>query len=154
MSSHRTTVTWKRQGQVFDPKFYCRDHVIRLEDGQTIAASGAAANLPPDTVGDQTADPEELFVASLASCHMLWFLAIAARKRFVVDYYEDQAHGDMANENGVFWMEQVQLRPSIQFGGDNQPTAEQLTAMHQEAHQRCFIANSVKTGVRIEPRSE
>lgn len=154
MSAHRTTVTWDRQGQAFDPKTYSRDHLIHLEDGQLIAASGAPSNLPPGTVGEQTADPEELYVASLAACHMLWFLSIAARKKFVVDYYEDQAHGELTNEGSLTWMKQVQLRPLATFGGDNRPGAEQLNAMHHEAHQRCFIANSVKTDVRVEPRLE
>ncbi len=154
MSTHRTTVIWERKGQAFNTKTYCRDHLIRLDDGQMIAASGAAANLPPGTVGEQTADPEELFVASLASCHMLWFLAIAARKRFVVEQYEDQAQGDVGSENGTTWMQRVHLRPLVQFSGDKLPTTEQLTAIHHEAHRRCFIANSVKTDVCVEPRFE
>ena len=152
MSTHQTIIIWERKGQAFNTKTYCRDHLIRLQDGQMIAASGAAANLPPGTVGAQTADPEELFVASLASCHMLWFLAIAARKRFVIDHYEDRAFGEMTNEDDIAWMQRVRLRPRVQFSGDKQPTTEQLMAIHDQAHQRCFIANSVKTDVAVEPQ--
>jgi organic hydroperoxide reductase OsmC/OhrA len=151
MSQHLSTEIWERKGQAFESKTYCRDHRVEFEDGQIIAASGAAGSLPPDTVGGQTADPEEMFVASLASCHMLWLLAIAARKGFIVDRYEDHASRELANEAGRTWMKQVCLRPRVVFSGDKQPTFEEREAMHDEAHRRCFIANSVKTTVSVEP---
>jgi organic hydroperoxide reductase OsmC/OhrA len=154
MSIHPSTVVWERKDQAFDNKTYCRDHRVQFEDGQTIVASGAAASLPPGTVGEQTADPEEMFVASLTSCHMLWFLAIAARKRFIVDRYEDCAFGELVNEAGTTWMKQVQLRPRVVFSGDKLPTTDEFAAMHHEAHRRCFIANSVKTEVKVDPTQE
>jgi organic hydroperoxide reductase OsmC/OhrA len=100
----------------------------------------------------EAVDPEEAFVASLSSCHMLWFLHIAARRGFVVDNYHDEAVGVMAKDaSGKLAMTRVTLRPKVQCGGDKRPTAEQLAAMHHEAHEQCFIARSVKTDVRCEP---
>ena len=98
-------------------------------------------------------DPEEAFVSSLSSCHMLWFLAIAAKRKFVVDSYRDVAVGIMEkNSQGKLAMTLVTLRPAAQFSGDNLPSRVQLDQMHHEAHQECFIANSVKTEVRCEPK--
>jgi organic hydroperoxide reductase OsmC/OhrA len=97
-------------------------------------------------------DPEEMFVASLASCHMLWFLSIAARQGFRVDTYADAASGVMArNAAGRVAMTLVTLRPAVRFSGERTPTREQVAALHHEAHGECFIANSVKTEVRCEP---
>jgi organic hydroperoxide reductase OsmC/OhrA len=97
-------------------------------------------------------DPEEAFVASLSSCHMLWFLSIAARRGVVVDHYRDEAVGVMAKDSsGQFAMTRVTLHPDVQFGGDQRPTAEVLVAMHHEAHEQCYIARSVRTDVRCEP---
>ena len=97
-------------------------------------------------------DPEEAFVASLASCHMLWFLSIAARRRFCVDRYFDAATGVMGmNAEGKMAMLTVTLKPAVQFCGEHRPTMAQIAHMHHEAHEECFIANSVKTEVRCEP---
>jgi organic hydroperoxide reductase OsmC/OhrA len=95
-------------------------------------------------------DPEEAFVASLSSCHMLTFLAIACRQKFVLDTYEDEAIGHMEkNAEGKMAITRVELRPKIAWGGDRKPTAEELDKMHHAAHANCFIANSVKTDVRV-----
>ena len=95
-------------------------------------------------------DPEEAFVAALASCHMLFFLAIAAKLRFVVDEYVDEPVGTLAkNDRGELAMTRVELRPRIAFGGERQPAAEELDEMHRESHRRCFIANSVTTEVAV-----
>jgi organic hydroperoxide reductase OsmC/OhrA len=97
-------------------------------------------------------DPEEAFVASLSSCHMLWFLAIAAKRKFRVDRYFDAAVGTMGrNAEGREAMLTVTLRPEVLFSGEHLPTREELADMHHEAHDECFIANSVKTEVRCEP---
>ena len=97
-------------------------------------------------------DPEEAFVASLSSCHMLWFLSIAAKQKFCVDRYFDAAVGVMErNTEGKMAMSVVTLRPEVHFSGERLPTREQIDQMHHEAHQECFIANSVKTDVRCEP---
>jgi organic hydroperoxide reductase OsmC/OhrA len=96
-------------------------------------------------------DPEEAFVSSLSSCHMLWFLSIAAKAKFCVDRYVDRAVGVMArNEDGKLAMTEVTLRPEVNFAGAP-PTREQIEQMHHKAHRECFIANSVKTDVRCEP---
>ena len=97
-------------------------------------------------------DPEEMFVASLSSCHMLWFLSIAAARKFCVDSYVDNASGIMArNAEGKTAMTVVTLKPMVIFSGDLQPSVEQIHALHHKAHEACFIANSVKTDVRYEP---
>ena len=97
-------------------------------------------------------DPEEAFVASLSSCHMLWFLSIAAKRALLVDSYRDEAAGKMGkDQSGKVAVTRVTLRPEVHFGGDKQPTADEVVAMHHEAHEKCFIANSVKTDVRVEP---
>jgi len=102
---------------------------------------------------ERAVDPEEAFVASLSSCHMLWFLAIAAKRGYVVDRYLDEAEGEMArNEEGKLAMTRVTLRPAIAFSGERKPETAELDAMHHEAHEACFIANSVKSEVRCEPR--
>jgi organic hydroperoxide reductase OsmC/OhrA len=97
-------------------------------------------------------DPEEAFVASLSSCHMLWFLSIAAQRKFCVESYIDQAQGIMArNATGKMAMTRVTLRPQVVFVGDALPTDDEIAAMHHQAHDECFIANSVTSEVRCEP---
>jgi len=97
-------------------------------------------------------DPEEAFVAALASCHMLWFLSIAAKRGFLIDSYRDAAVGEMAkNSAGKLAMTEVRLRPAIVFGGERRPSRAEVEEMHHEAHEQCFIASSVKTDVRCEP---
>jgi organic hydroperoxide reductase OsmC/OhrA len=98
-------------------------------------------------------DPEEAFVASLSSCHMLTFLAIAARKRYLVDRYHDDAVGVLAKDSaGHLAMTKVTLRPQVDFGGENAPGPEELQQLHAQAHHTCFIASSVKTNVVVEPQ--
>jgi organic hydroperoxide reductase OsmC/OhrA len=95
-------------------------------------------------------DPEEAFVASLSSCHMLSFLSIAAKRGFLVDTYRDEAVGVLAKDSsGNLAMTRVTLRPQIEFSGDQRPTADELAAMHHESHEQCFIASSVKTDVQV-----
>lgn len=146
MSEHHATISWKRTSASFDYDHYNRAHEWRVDGGVVIPASSA-----PLFKGDMDrVDPEEAFVASLSSCHMLTFLAIAARKRFVVDEYVDEAFGVMTkNEKGKFWVSKVTLRPRIVFGGERKPTAEEIDAMHHSAHENCFIANSVTTTIEM-----
>ena len=97
-------------------------------------------------------DPEEAFVASLSSCHMLWFLSIAAKRRFRIDRYADRATGLMEkNADGKLAMTVVTLRPRVDFSGDKRPTPQQIAELHHAAHDECFVANSVRTEVRCEP---
>lgn len=146
MSEHVVDVSWSRGEHEFTYQTYSRDHEWRFDSGVTLRGSANPAYL-----GSASAvDPEEAFVAALSSCHMLTFLAIAAKKRLVVDSYDDHAVGVMAkNEAGRLAITQVTLRPKISFAGQT-PGAETLERMHHRAHQECFIANSVTTEVTIE----
>lgn len=145
-SEHRAMVHWHRQGTEFTHKEYTRDHVWKFEAGNEISASAA-----PQYLGNvEHVDPERAFVAALSSCHMLTFLAIAARDGFVVDEYRDEAVGVMErNEQKRIAITRVVLRPVISWGSEP-PDQEQLDSLHAKAHKHCFIANSVTTEVVVE----
>ena len=147
MSVHRATVRWQPTDAPFTYETYARAHTWRFPGGAEVAASAA-----PAYRGDPAlVDPEEAFVASLASCHLLTFLAIAARDGLVVADYEDEAEGVLAkNEDGRLAVTRVVLRPRVAFGGAV-PLAEVVAEMHERAHAECFIANSVRTEVVVEP---
>jgi organic hydroperoxide reductase OsmC/OhrA len=146
MSEHKATVKWERGGAEFSYQKYPRDHTWSFDGGHTMTASAAPAYLG----NPANVDPEEAFVASLSSCHMLTFLAIACRQKFVLDSYEDQAIGHMEkNAEGRMAITRVELRPRIVWSGDRTPSAEELERMHHAAHENCFIANSVKTAVSV-----
>lgn len=148
MSEHRATIDWKRETPDFAYESYNRDHDWRFDAGIVVRASAA----PAYKGSESCVDPEEAFVASLSSCHMLTFLAIACKKRITVDSYRDQAVGLLAKDPaGNLAITQVTLRPEIQFSGEKQPTNEELRRLHDQAHHACFIANSVKTDVIVEP---
>jgi organic hydroperoxide reductase OsmC/OhrA len=149
MSEHKVTVDWKRETPDFAYETYDRDHDWVFDAGVTVRAS---AN--PTYLGSENrVDPEEAFVASLSSCHMLTFLAIAARKRLTVDSYHDEAVGILAKDPaGKLAMTRVTLRPEVRFSGDKVPGPEELRQLHDQAHHACFIASSVKTEVEVEPR--
>jgi organic hydroperoxide reductase OsmC/OhrA len=146
MSEHRATIQWQRESQGFSYETYNRGHRWSFDGGVEVAASAAPAYRgDPDRV-----DPEEAFVASIASCHMLTFLALAAGKRLVVDSYADEAIGFMEkNEKGRLAITRVTLRPKIAFGGEKPPSEEQISKLHELAHEQCFIANSVKTKINV-----
>lgn len=146
MSEHVVDVSWSRGEHEFTYQTYNRDHEWRFDGGVTVPGSANPAYLGnPGPV-----DPEEAFVASLSSCHMLTFLAIAARKRIVVDSYDDHAVGVMAkNERGRIAVTHVTLHPKITFAGPT-PDAETLERIHHLAHEECFIANSVTTEITVE----
>lgn len=147
MAEHRARIQWQRSGEDFSYETYSRNHFWAFADGIQVPASAAPAFL-----GDPgRVDPEEAFVAALSSCHMLSFLAIASRKRFVVETYEDNAVGFLEEGNsGKLAMTRVILRPKVTFGGERVPTADQAARMHHQAHEECFIANSVNTEVSVE----
>jgi len=148
MSEHHCRVSWSRGDHDYTYETYPRDHDWSFPGGVSVAASAA-----PDFLGNPArVDPEEALVAALSSCHMLTFLALAARKRFVVERYEDDAIGTLEkNQDGRLAITRVVLRPRIVFGGENQPDAAALEKLHHTAHDHCFIANSVKTEVTVEP---
>jgi organic hydroperoxide reductase OsmC/OhrA len=147
MSEHRATIRWNRGSGDFSYETYPRDHIWEFENGLKVEASAAPGfNGSPENV-----DPEEAYVAALSSCHMLTFLAIAARKRFVVDSYSDSALGYLEkNENGKLAITRIVLRPEVSFAAESGPSGEGLERLHHLAHTECFIANSVHTSISIE----
>lgn len=149
MSEHKVTVVWKRETPDFAYETYNRDHDWNFDAGVTVRASANPAYLGSESC----VDPEEAFVASLSSCHMLTFLAMAARKRYVVDGYRDEAAGVLAKDAaGRLAMTRVTLKPEVRFGGENVPGPDVIHQLHIQAHHACFIANSVKTEVVVEPK--
>ncbi|MEW5824153.1 MAG: OsmC family protein [Pseudomonadota bacterium] len=154
MSTYTAEVLWSRSEQKFIDGRYSRKHILRFDGGIEVRGSASPHVVPlPYSVADAV-DPEEAFVSSLSSCHMLWFLSIAARQGFVVDHYHDVAEGVMEkNPEGKFMVSLVTLRPAVKFSGEKQPTRSELEQLHHQAHDECFIANSVKTEVRCEPTS-
>lgn len=152
MSEYTATVLWQRNGATFTDNRYNRAHQWKFDGGAVVPGSSSPHSVRVPLSDPAAVDPEEAFVASLSSCHMLWFLSIAAKRGFVVDSYEDAAVGVMAkNEHGKLAMTVVTLRPQAVFVG-RQPTAQELDALHHTAHEECFIASSVKSEVRCEPR--
>ncbi|WP_439888518.1 OsmC family protein [Pseudomonas sp. MBLB4123] len=152
MAEHTASIVWERGEQDFLANRYSRAHRWRFDGGMEVTASSSPHVVPLPWSDAQGVDPEEAFVASLSSCHMLWFLSLAAKQGFRVDSYADHAQGVMArNAEGRLAMTEVLLRPRVVFGGEPQPNPEQLTALHEKAHEECFIANSVKSRVRCEP---
>ena len=152
MSEYVVTVRWERSGQRFIDNRYRRAHKWTFDGGVEVPGSSSPSVVPLPYSESRAVDPEEAFVASLSSCHMLWFLSIAAQRKFRVDSYVDEALGVMArNAAGKMAMTQVTLRPQVAFGGERLPTDDEIAAMHHEAHDECFIANSVTTEVRCEP---
>jgi organic hydroperoxide reductase OsmC/OhrA len=152
LSTYTATVKWQRDDQVFLDDNYSRGHTWEFDGGLSVPASASPDIVPlPNSVAENV-DPEEAFVASLSSCHMLFFLAIAAKEGYVVDNYTDCALGQMAeNEQGKLAMTSVILRPEVKFSGEKRPTIEQLQKIHEQSHDLCFIANSVRTEVSTEP---
>ena len=154
MSEHSAVVRWQRGSDEFARGRYSRAHEWRFDGGATVHASASPSVVRVPWSDPAGVDPEEAFVAAVSSCHMLWFLSLAADKGFVVESYEDDAVGTMgSNAEGREAVTDVVLRPRIAFGGDKRPDAAVLEALHHEAHVECFIANSVKSAIRIEPRT-
>ena len=152
MTAYTAEVLWSRSGQKFVDNRYSRKYVIRFDSGIEVVGSSSPHVVPLPYSVPNAVDPEEMFVSSLSSCHMLWFLSIAAKYGFVVDHYHDIAEGVMEKDSkGKLMMSVVTLRPEVTFSGEKQPTVNELQQLHHEAHEECFIANSVKTEVRCEP---
>ncbi len=154
MSEHSASVRWINRGGDFLQKEYSRDHVLQFPNGRTIDASAAAAY----GGNPENLDPEAAFTAALSSCHMLTFLAVCAVKGFIVESYTDDAVGFLdKNLEGKVCMTRVLLRPLVVFRAENTeniPDSEQLAMLHERAHRACFISNSVKTSIEIEPREQ
>jgi len=154
MSQHRADLRWKNPnpGPDFLKGKYTREHMWIFDGGATVFASSSPAVVPVPWSNVAGVDPEEAFVASLASCHLLTFVFLAGRRGFQVDAYEDQAVGTMEkNERGVPWIARVTLSPRITYGGAKLPSADEEAELHHLAHEQCFISNSVKTEVLVTP---
>ncbi|MDX2214850.1 MAG: OsmC family protein [Oculatellaceae cyanobacterium bins.114] len=151
MSEHFAIVQWYRSQEKFTDNRYSREHTWRFDGGAEVSASASPHVVPEPYSNAAYIDPEEAFIASLSSCHMLWFLSIAAKQKFVVESYVDQAVGIMdKNEQGKLAITTVYLRPQVAFAEDHSPTTQQIETMHEEAHHSCFLASSVKSAVIVE----
>ena len=150
---YTVSIIWKKQtGEIFTDNKYSRRHQWAFDGGLHVAASSSPQVIPLPLSDAAAVDPEEAFVASLSSCHMLFLLSIAATQKYTIDEYEDNAEGVMEkNEEGVIAMTFVTLRPKIIFSGSIVPSAEHITQLHEMAHEKCYIANSVKTNIKIIP---
>lgn len=154
MSTYTAGIRWSRGEQKFTDNRYSRAHTWRFDGGTVMPASSSPAVVPLPMSDAGAVDPEEAFVASLASCHMLWFLSLAAKRGHVVDTYADDAEGVMAkNAAGRLAMTRVTLRPLVTFGGASRPDRAALDALHHAAHEACFIAASIRSEVVIEVRT-
>ena len=150
MSEHRAGLRWRRTTGDFQYPTYNRAHEVLFKGGAIVLPASSAPAFRGDA---ERVDPEEAYVASLSSCHMLTFLAICARKRLTVDSYEDDAVGVLEKgANGRLWLATVRLRPMVRFAPSVEVAPDTLEELHHLSHEECFIANSVKTTVTIEPR--
>jgi organic hydroperoxide reductase OsmC/OhrA len=153
MSAYSARVEWQRGEQKFTDNRYSRAHTWHFDGGVVIPASSSPAVVPLPMSAAAAVDPEEAFVASLSSCHLLWFLSIAAKRGHLVDTYVDDASGVMAkNSAGRLAMVAVTLRPRVTFSGAKIPDRAALDALHHAAHEECFIAASIRSEVHIEPQ--
>jgi organic hydroperoxide reductase OsmC/OhrA len=151
MSEHRAIISWRRNGANFRSGKYSREHTWSFDGGLTVPASPSPSVVPVPYSNPKNVDPEEAFVASISSCHMLTFLFLASRQGFEVESYHDEAFGVMSkNEQGVPWVSVVTLRPQIKYGGDKLLTSADESHLHHLAHEQCFIANSIRTKVVVE----
>ena len=156
MASYEATVRWRRRpDERFVDGHYIRAHEWQFDGGAHVHASASPHVVRAPFSDPSGVDPEEAFVAALASCHMLFFLAFAAKHGFAITEYEDNAVGVMLKtSDGREWMTKATLRPRVVFTGDKRPIAEEVDALHHQAHEACYIANSVKTEVVIEGQAE
>ncbi len=152
MSEYYAKVVWRRgTDEKYIDNEYSRGHEWAFDGGVTVAASSSPHVVPLPYSVEANVDPEEAFVAALSSCHMLFFLSIAAKRKFVIDQYLDNAVGVMEKGlDGKISMTKVTLCPDIKFSGDKKPAREQVEKMHHQSHEQCFIANSVKTEVTVD----
>ena len=153
MAEYTARTLWQRQPhEVFTDQRYHRRHLLQFDGGLEVPGSSSPHSVPLPYSDLAAVDPEETLVASVSSCHMLWFLSLAAKAGFVVDDYRDDASGTMArNAEGRMAITVITLRPAVRFAGA-QPSTEALQHLHHEAHEECYIANSVKAEVRCEPQ--
>jgi organic hydroperoxide reductase OsmC/OhrA len=154
MKQFEARLAWRRGAQPFLDQTYSRAHTWQFDGGLTVPASSSPLSVPLPMSDAAAVDPEEALVAAASSCHMLLFLSLAAQRGFIVDAYDDEAIGEMDRDgDGRIAMTVIRLRPVIAFGGDKQPDGAALAALHHAAHERCYIANSLKTAIVVEERA-
>ena len=148
MSIHKVKITWQNEKEDFSYFEYDRTHTWEFEGGKKMQASAA-----PEYIGKiEYVNPEEALAAALSSCHMMSFLYVASKKKFVVENYDDDAEALLEkNTNNKMAITKMYLRPKVIFRGDIQPSKEEIELLHQKAHEECFIANSVLTEIIINP---
>ena len=153
MHKYEARVSWTRsEGEKFTDNRYSRVHEWTFDGGVTVRASSSPGVVPLPLSAADAVDPEEALIASASSCHMLWFLSLAARKGLVVDSYVDEAEATLAkNPAGKLYVARIALRPRIAFSGERQPSPDELEALHHAAHDECFIAHSLKSEIVVEP---
>lgn len=150
MSSHTATVSWSRGDQVFTDRKYSRAHTVSFDGGVSIAGSPAPSVVRAPMSREDAADPEEMLVASLSMCHMLFFLDFAARAGFVLDSYVDSAEGVLGKDDrGRMAVTKVTLNPALAWSGEKRPTAADIAELHHKSHDACFIANSFRGEVSV-----
>ncbi len=150
MAQHKAKIEWKCTTPDFRLGKYTREHTWSFDGGVSVPASAAPAVVPAPWSNPAHVDPEEAFVASISSCHMLTYLHVARLAGFQIESYADEAVGEMAkNERGVAWVAVVTLNPTIIYSGDKRPTHEQEAELHHKAHDGCFVSQSVKTEVKV-----
>jgi organic hydroperoxide reductase OsmC/OhrA len=150
MSTHSATIRWKNTGPDFLNRMYSREHTVHFDGGAVMPGSPSPQIVHSPWSNPASVDPEECFVAAVASCHMLWFLHVVIDAGYVADSYQDEAEGVMTrNDRGLLWISQIILRPQVVWSGST-PAVDEQRHLHHLAHEQCFIANSIKTEVRID----
>ena len=154
MTDYHASITWQRDGAKFTDNRYQRLHTWTFDEGLEVPGSASPHSVPLPSSEARAVDPEEALVAAVSSCHMLWFLSIAAKRGFVAERYTVNPVGTLGkNAKGNDAITVITLRPEISFGGEKQPTSAEIEAIHHEAHEVCCLANSVTAEVRREPPS-
>jgi organic hydroperoxide reductase OsmC/OhrA len=150
MATHTATIDWRRNGAAFLDRRYSREHEWRFDGGAVVAASSSPHVVRTPLSNPANVDPEEAFIAALSSCHMLWFLDLAARAGLLIEQYTDHAAGRMGRrDDGTEWVASVVLSPAVRFAGARRPDEQTVRELHHRAHASCFIANSVRTEVSV-----
>jgi organic hydroperoxide reductase OsmC/OhrA len=151
LHKYQAGISWKRDGAKFTDNRYSRGHEWSFDGGIKILASSSPSGVPAPYSVVEAVDPEEALVAAAASCHMLWFLSLAAKRGYVVESYFDNAIGIMEkNSEGKLAITRITLRPQVEFSVEQAPSAEELRSLHNLAHEECYIANSLKSEVVVE----
>ena len=151
MQQFEARLAWVRGAQNFADQRYSRAHTWLFDGGAQVAASSSPLSVPLPMSDPSAVDPEEALVAAASSCHMLFFLSIAATRGLTVDSYRDHAVGTLErNAEGKLAMTKIVLRPDIVFSSEHQPDQAALDAIHHAAHERCYIANSIKADITVE----